>query len=37
VKAGKNPAELPGFDTALQMHRLLDVIRAAAEAPRIQA
>ena len=37
VRAGKNPPELPGFDTALDMHRLLDVIRRAAELPRIKA
>jgi predicted dehydrogenase len=31
IRTGKAPIELPSFDKALQVHRLLDVIRYAAE------
>ena len=31
IREGKTPPQLPTFNTALQMHRLLDVIRQASE------
>jgi predicted dehydrogenase len=31
IRTGQAPAELPSFDTALQVHRLLDVIRQSSD------
>ena len=35
IRAGRAPVELPTFDTALQMHRLLDVIREASASQKM--
>ena len=37
IRTGQAPAELPDFDTALKMHRLLDVIRQASDSQRMVA
>ena len=35
IRTGKAPARLPTFDTAVEMHRLLDAIRKASEEKKI--